>query len=291
MAIRTVDTYKYRDFRNAKTTPHFEISEIRLNTHCIANEDELSEHFKIFWIENGSGKYQIDFKSVTIENSGIFCLSPGQVLRVENEQVKLGYQISFDKDFYCVETHGKEIACNGVLFNNVLRATVIPLESTDVPTFRPLIDSMIVELEKPGAAHQAMLETYLRLFLIQALRKLEEQQPELRPNDEEINHPAADFIALVEKNFRSIHSVAKYAEMLFISPKSLSKRLKALGYQTPTSIIHDRILLQAKRDLRFTDKTVKEIAFDLGFEDPAYFSRLFSRKEGVSPLAYRSDHV
>ncbi len=290
MAIEVTEKYSYRNFQSVSVPLHFEVKAMTPESSTKSNHSELSEFFKIYWIADGSGFYQIDFQEVSIENSGIFCLSPGQVLKVEKEAIKRGYQISFNKDFYCVETHGKEIACNGILFNNVLRATVIPIKPEDTTAFDQMVASMISELKSPGTAHQAMLETYLRMFLIQALRKLEEQQPQLQKNEEEVNHPGAAFIALVEKHFRSIHSVAKYAEMLFVSPKSLAKRLRSLGYKTPTEIIHDRLLLQAKRELRFSDKTIKEIAFELGFEDPAYFSRLFSRKEGISPMAYRSDH-
>ena len=83
------------------------------------------------------------------------------------------------------------------------------------------------------------------------------------------------------------YSIADYAEKLFVSPKSLAKRLKAHHYGTPTEILRDRIILEAKRDLRYTQKSVKEIAFDLGFEDPAYFTRYFKKSEKMSPQGYR----
>ena len=291
MTINEERQYVYQNFQGTGTSLHFAIRSIGSGRKLSEGlKNGVSEHFKIYWIEDGEGLFQIDFQEVRIENSGIFCLSPGQVLHVESAEIRTGYQMSFNKDFYCVETHGKEIACNGILFNNVLRATAIALAPADVPPFRHLVQQMREEMLDPGAAHQAMLETYLRMFLIHALRKLEKQQPELKPGKTETSHPAANFIALVEKHYRKIHSVAKYAEMLYLSPKSLAKRLHSAGYKTPTEVIHDRILLQAKRELRFSDKNIKEIAFELGFEDPAYFSRLFSRKEGASPLAYRSQH-
>lgn len=287
MAVRTIEKYQYKEFSSSGVVPHFEISSIRLDTHCVANQNEICQYYKIYWIEDGSGEYQIDFKKMRIEQSGIFCLSPGQILMVENEKVRKGYQISFDKEFYCIEAHGKEIACNGLLFNNVHRATAIPLGAADIPIFKQLVDNLIDELRTPGAAHRSMVETYLRMFLIQALRKLDEQQPQLEKAEDEKHRLTNDFIALVDKHFRKIHSVKDYAEKLFISPKSLSKRLKEQGYKTPTEVIQDRILLQAKRDLRFSNKTIKEIAYDLGYDDPAYFSRLFAKKEGLSPLGYR----
>jgi AraC family transcriptional activator of pobA len=255
MSISQTETFQYQADSTEPQNLHFSVHSIRLDTYCVANQNEVSDNYKIFFIEDGSGTYQIDFQSISIKGAGIFCLSPGQIFSVQHEQVKKGFQISFDREFYCVETHGQEIACNGVLFNNVHRATMIPLKSSDTSLFRSLIGNMIDELQESDVAQRAMLEAYLRIFLIQALRRWGDQKPSNQ--EPETNHLAADFIALVEKHFREIHSVSEYAERLYIAPKSLAKRLKALGYKTPTEIIHDRILLQAKRDLRFTGKSSK----------------------------------
>jgi len=288
VALKTTQQYSYKTTELQQTPIHFEVRSFLLDTKCSALEEQQSPHFNIFWIEEGSGTYQIDFQSFTIKNGGIFFLSPGQVFQVESEQVKSGYQISFDKEFYCVETHGKEIACNGVLFNNVHRAAAIQLADNDIPVFKQIMQNMIQEFENPGPAHREMLETYLRMFLIQSLRKLDELQVPLEKTTDEGNRLVSDFIALIEKHYRKIHSVAEYAELLFISPKSLAKRLKALNYNTPTELIRDRIMLQAKRDLRYSNRSIKEIAFDLGFDDPAYFTRLFKKAVQQSPQAYRS---
>ncbi len=284
MGLKTIQNYPFQGANSQAA--HFEVTAIHLDTSCVMHENEVAQHFKIYWIEEGFGEYQIDFNAFKIEGAGLFFLSPGQVLTVEAEKVKSGYQISFDKEFYCVETHGKEIACNGVLFNNVHRATMIPLDQQDAPAFRQIIQNMIQELQSPGPAHREMLETYLRMLLIQSLRKLDEQQPKLKEEDT-ARGLAAEFIALVNKHYKEIHAVADYAEKLFVDPKSLAKRLKAEGYPTPTQMIRDRIVLQAKRDLKFTDHSVKKIAYDLGFDDPAYFTRLFKKASGHSPLAYR----
>ncbi|MEM9548059.1 MAG: helix-turn-helix domain-containing protein, partial [Bacteroidota bacterium] len=194
---------------------------------------------------------------------------------------------SFDKEFYCVEAHGKEIACNGLIFNNVHRASGVSVEASEINTFRSLIESIISELKNPGNAHRDMIETYLRMFLIHTLRLLDVQELKKGAESHQKNKLVQDFISAVDKNFRTKHSVSDYAAELFITPKSLAKKLKALGYPTSTEIIQERILLEAKRSLKFSQESIKEIAFDLGFDDPAYFSRLFSKKEGMTPLEYR----
>ena len=132
-----------------------------------------------------------------------------------------------------------------------------------------------------------MIETYLKMFLIHTLRLLDIQELQGSRASHQKNKMVQDFIALVDKHFKTMHSVSEYAKELFVSPKSFAKKLKALGYPTSTGLIQERILLEAKRSLKFSQESIKEIAFDLGFDDPAYFSRLFSKKEGMTPLEYR----
>lgn len=290
MSISSVQKYRYQEPLSGAVPVFFEVQRIQLETSCVANHNHRSDHYKIYFLEEGMGRYQIDFQGVEINGTGIFCLSPGQVLTVETESVKSGYEIAFNREFYCVETHGKEIACNGVLFNNVHRATSLQLSKEEAVTYQGLVGNMIRELERPGKAHREMLETYLRMFLIEVLRMSDERADwEAEVNDSE-SRLAEDFIALVEKHFRTIHAISEYAGKLFVSPKSLAKRLKAHGYKTPTEVVRDRVVLEAKRDLRYTSKTIKEIAFELGFEDPAYFTRYFKKATEESPQAYRDTY-
>ncbi|MEM1322475.1 MAG: AraC family transcriptional regulator [Bacteroidota bacterium] len=291
MAKSRISNYSYKDALTANRAPLFELSPFPPEQSDAGSRSHRSDCFKIILVVEGQGNYKIDFQEFSIDQAGLFCLSPGQVLTVLTEKITTAYQLSFRSEFYCIETHGKEIACNGVLFNNVHRATFIPLSSTDVPIFDQLVLRMAQELEQPGRAHREMLEAYLRLFLIEALRKHDEKGPATIVETEESNRLISDFIALVDKHFRRIHAVSDYAELLHVSPKSLAKRLNAYDYGTPTELIRERIVLEAKRDLRYTQKSVKEIAFDLGFDDPAYFTRYFKKAEQRSPQAYRSAYL
>ena len=291
MAFATNQHFLYKEPLAGPNPPFFELKAIEVATSCSTNTSHRSDHYTIFFMEEGTGDYWVDFNSFQIDGAGIFFLSPGQVLTVEAESMKKGYEINFDREFYCVETHGKEIACNGVLFNNMHRATFIPLHSADLDIFQHLIKQMVQELQSPGQAHRDMLDAYLRMFLIEALRRNDKKATPQSDERDDSNRLVGEFIALVDKHFRKVHSIADYAEMLHVSPKSIAKRLNATGYKTPTEIIRDRIVLEAKRDLRFTQKSVKEIAFDLGFEDPAYFTRYFKKSEQESPLAYRAAHL
>ena len=92
---------------------------------------------------------------------------------------------------------------------------------------------------------------------------------------------------LVENHFREKHSVADYADLLNRSPKTISNLFKKLGPKTPLQYIHDRLMLEARRLLHFTDKSIKEVAYDLGFDDLQSFSRFFKKQEGRSPKEFK----
>ena len=91
----------------------------------------------------------------------------------------------------------------------------------------------------------------------------------------------------IEENFKTKHSPADYAAMLYITPKALAKITKTHFNKTLSSLINERIIIEAKRELYLTNKTVKEIAYELGYEDEYYFSRFFKVNADVSPQMYR----
>lgn len=98
----------------------------------------------------------------------------------------------------------------------------------------------------------------------------------------------ASFRVAIEAGFRSNKSIPEYAKGLQVSESSLRNAcLKATG-QPPIHLVHARVLLEAKRQLYYTARPVSEIAYELGFDDAAYFTRFFTRRAGISPRAFRA---
>ena len=94
---------------------------------------------------------------------------------------------------------------------------------------------------------------------------------------------------LVERHFREKHQVKDYADLLFKSPKTLSNLFNKYGNKTPLSIIHERIVLEAKRLLLYSNKTTEEISFDLGYKDAGHFSKFFKKQEGLTPSTFKKN--
>lgn len=266
----------------------FKICRVNFDKPCEIEEAVKTDLFNIIWLKEGSGKYRIDFKSYDIAAGTIFFLTPGQVYQVETEDIVSGYRLSFAQDFYCVETRNKDAACNGVLFNNIYETPFIKPTKGESNELEEIVKKIFTEFNVTDSVQQDMIDTYLKLFLIQSTRIKNKELDALEGDiDNSAQSVSLKFNDLVEKNFRKLHSVSDYADMLSITPKSLSKRIKHLKGVPPSEIIQSRIILEAKRELYYTNKTAKEIAYGLGFNDPAYFNRLFKKVSNVSPIQFK----
>lgn len=84
------------------------------------------------------------------------------------------------------------------------------------------------------------------------------------------------FRQLLEKHFREIHTVKEYAEMLHVSTRTLFHYVAQSAHLTPLQVINDRVVLEAKRQLQHSTLSIKEIGYQLGFEDPSYFVKFSS---------------
>lgn len=278
MAVQDLKTYSFKDI--------FTISEIDFNTSCIINESEQITTYTIYWIKDGKGRYNVDFKSYEFQDNVLLFLSPGEIFSIESEGIKEAYKLTFIRDFYCIETHDKAIACNGVLFNNVYEIPFIKPCKKDSAKLSFIVESIIEELSQESTAQYDMLQSYLKQFIINAVRIKKEHHI---IQEESETRLFKDFSVLVEQNFKSLHSITDYANRLGVSPKSLSKHFQKIGTTTPSSYLKNRIILEAKRQLFYSNKTVKEIAFELGFNDPAYFTRFFTKATQKSPLQFKKE--
>lgn len=111
----------------------------------------------------------------------------------------------------------------------------------------------------------------------------------VKKTQDERFHVIRKFNLLVEANYRTAHSVSFYAQQLCKSPKTLSNLFAIYNHKSPSQVIQERIQIEAKRLLSYTDKSVKEIAYDLGFEDISYFSNFFKKHTGLSPVDFRNN--
>jgi len=246
-------------------------------------------YYSVILVLQGEGKLKADFSEYDLSQNNLLFFAPYQPFMITAKTAIQGVVINFHPDFFCIHKHQKEVACNGVLFNNIYQPPMIPVAEKDRQVFLSLIEQMKSEMQKPELAQYELLVSLLKIFLINASRLKTIQHPALK---QELAGSKEPFILqklkdAIEDHYKTKHSASDYSTLLNISPKALGKITKTHFNKTLTNLIAERIIIEAKRELYLTSKPVKEIAWELGFDDEYYFSRFFKTNADVSPQLFR----
>jgi AraC family transcriptional activator of pobA len=250
---------------------------------------QRNNYFSLIWITKGSGQLKADFTEYAVEQGILLAFSPYQPFMLTAEQELQGIALHFHPDFFCIHKHRKEVACNGVLFNNIYQPPFVKIDESAVAIFDMLLTQIKHEMQNPALAQYELLVSYLKIFLITASRLKTQQQTEAQQAEVDNQEPfiLQNLKDAIEIHYRTKHSASDYADLLNVSAKTLAKLTKSHFNKTLTDIISERIVIEAKRELYLTNKAVKEIAYELGYTDEYYFSRFFKTNAEVSPQAYR----
>jgi AraC family transcriptional regulator, transcriptional activator of pobA len=250
---------------------------------------QRNNYYSIVWVTSGSGHLRVDVSAFDFDNGGMFFFSPYQPFMIEKAIGIEGTVLHFHPDFFCIHKHQAEVACNGILFNNIYEQPFITIDETASVTFSALLQQLIAEMQNAALAQHELLVSYLKILLITATRLKVNQQPLAMEQAASVKEPFVlqTLKEAIEANFRTKHSASDYAMMLNISPKALAKIAKNYFSKTLSHLIAERIIIEAKRELYLTNKPVKQIAYELGYEDEFYFSRFFKTNADVSPQLYR----
>lgn len=252
------------------------------------NSDSYKPFIKVMYLPEG-GHIQVDFTDHYTESPALFFISPNQVFNIKSAFAKSGYFIYYNRDFYCVQLHDEEVGCDGLLFNNInnMPLTLVPEHELS------FVENVFAEIESEfisqDTAQEEMLRAYLKQLMIKATR-LWKQQHLGSVLADEMNDPNTfrKFTRLVDVHYKRKHTVADYADLMLITPKTLAHKFKKMNLPAPNEVIKDRIMLEAKRLLVHSSMSAKEVAYTLGYDDPAYFSRLFLVKTGESPSGFKT---
>ena len=253
------------------------------------NEVQRLPYFSIILVSEGVGELKADFTDYQISKGAIVFFSPFQPFMIQGTTLK-GVMINFHPDFFCIFRHQNEVACDGILFNTANDPPFFNIPENESASIYSIIDHITAEMSSTGLAQHDLLIAYLKILLIRAIRIKFLKCSTALPLDQGTTDAALlrQLKRMIELHFKTKHSVGEYAELLNIPTKTLGRIVKNHFQRTLTEIIAERIIMEAKRELNFTSKTLKEIAYDLGFNDEYHFSRYFKNKIKVSPQSFRN---
>ena len=251
----------------------------------VFSKDRFNKYFTIAWNTGENQTVTIDGSVYDFPANSLLTLLFNQSFSFENSTGIIAWQ--FNREFYCIVDHDSEVSCVGFLFSSTDHLFV-KLNDQSRQKLQLLSDIFIEEFNTLDNIQNEMLLVLLKRLIIYVTRLARlGYVPEKKLQDERF-HIIRKFNLLVEANFKSEHSVSFYAEQLCKAPKTLSNLFAIFNQKTPSQIVQDRITVEAKRLLCYTDRSIKHITFELGFEDVAYFSNFFKKQTGISPSDFRN---
>lgn len=244
--------------------------------------------YHIIWFSGGSGVHEVDFEKHTLSGGTLFFLSPGQIHAFDRDSSHEGTVIRFCEQFLSDESSIESVFLKYDLFNAFESLPYLRVDDSNRRMLEYMLDSMRHELTNPGAfAHKDYLRHLLHLFLITIQRCGNNSTEKRLCINCQPDRLFVRFRQQLEHHFRSKHSVQEYSDLLNVSTKTLTRSVSDVANTTPLKMINARIALEARRLLQYSDMKIKEIGYDLGFDDPSNFVKFFKRQTGNMPTYYR----
>lgn len=270
-----------------QNSEYIEIVEINRSNTNILNESKQSE-LSLIWFKTDNNKIQIDAIDYVFNSNEIISLTEFHTIKVDD--LEGATLIKWNRSFYCVVDHDSEVGCKGILYYGASTVPIIKLDEKHVDVLTTLFKMLYIEMDSRDNLQLEMLQMMLKRLLILCTRIYKEQNMVSKLRTQSFD-TIREYNYLVEQHFKTKHTVKEYAALLFKSPKTLSNLFKKYGDTTPQQFIQNRIMLEARRSLTYTEKSISEIGFELGFSDIQAFSRFFSKQEGLSPQKFRNREV
>lgn len=239
--------------------------------------------FALLIVTKGTGTHQIDLIEYNLKAGSVLKIAKGQVHAFQNNPQYEGFLIIFTEDF--VLNYFSKSSTNLIShLYNYHTTSPIANDETGNETF---LNQLISELKTENTyAQKNIIASLLDIYLL----RLERKTLYNKSQDHNSTHYETfiKFKNLVESNYTVTRNVKDYADKLLISTKHLNQVVKDFTLNTAKTFIDDYVILEAKRAIVSTDKSLKEIAFDIGFEEVTNFTKFFKNKMNMTPKAFKA---
>ena len=243
--------------------------------------------YEIIWFQQGEGLHTVDFTDYPVLPNTFFFIAPGQIHYFPGINYK-GVLIKV-----CSHILEDDISPEGVLIRHNFFNTYDSVPYCTVnPSATPALSAILAQIEEENVnssiiGHHAYMQSLVKMLLINIERARTDGDDTLPSVSRTAHRAFLAFRREIEKQFRTHHTVKQYSNLLNISTRTLTNYVSECSTYSPLEMINNRIVLEAKRLLRYSDMMIKEISFELGFDDMSYFVKFFKRLAGLSPVQYR----
>lgn len=245
-------------------------------------------YYTVLIIFKAKGLHKIDFNIYELSDKQIFFVAPGQVHQVIEEEKSFGYVMTFSNLFLIENSIPLSFIESLNLFQNYGQSPPLTLSEKQFDAITHFVKQIFERFHSKAEMKFLSIGAFLKLLLIECNNICS-----INPIEFEVDSTGDNLIrrfkSVVDKNYKKEHTTTFYAKKLHITPDYLNRVVKARIGETAKDYIQTRIIIEAKRLLYFTDLRNKEIAFELGFNEPANFSAFFKKHTQVSPSNFKKN--
>lgn len=244
--------------------------------------------FQIVFFEDGHLTAMIDTIEKHCFGSTIVSIPPTVVHGFSMHPNARGYVITVAESFLSNLFPDSEMEEFQLIYDQPSISQLDPskIESSNISFF---VKQLVNEYQLNKLGHIPMVGAYLKILLISIYRQTSHLKKGKLENSKQ-QKIFNDFRQLIEHNYKEHWVVKQYAEQLAVTENRLNRICRGAVDQSVSQIIHHRLLLEAKRNLVYTSLSVTEVAYNLGYKEPAYFSRFFTQHTGVPPREFRAKY-
>lgn len=241
--------------------------------------------YHIVWVVSGSGHHIIDSVRYEVRPNTLFFMGPGQIHDFALSDDTVGHAISFSSEFFAFKVQNRHSQTDIPVYDFDRIPNAVYMSDAQAHDLQRVLDGIVEEYETEAAGYEDAIWAYLRVLLIKSARIGGDVTEDANSSRSVLL--SRRFRSLLEKHFGTMQDTADYARLLNVTERALNDATRhALG-STAAKLIRERVMLEAKRLLLHSEVNVAEIASQLAFDDPAYFSRCFRKHTGRSPIDFR----
>lgn len=244
------------------------------------------DQYAIIWFKEGNGKYFVDFKEYHFQPNTLIVISQNQDLSFDFTPEPQDFRIfTFTVDFVAGTEQKVQELLSFCIREHFQGKQILRLSEEDTVYLETLTRQLVIILDDwHGALKQESSYHFFQLFLLYCAHLSAQQAAEQTLAHDKI---VSEFTGLLEKDFRQIHKVSHYTDQLNLTYNSLARFTGHYCGKSPKEIITERVVLEIKRRLSATDQPVKEISYDLGFDEPTNLVKFFKKNTDMTPAAFR----
>ena len=246
--------------------------------------------YHIFWWSVGHASHLVDFKPVKFKPDTLLFLKKECVHAFDTSGAYDGKLLIFTDEFFCKTEADIRFLSSSTLFNDLYDVDILDT-GNGVENLSTTFDMIIAALADPETLHRHdLLQNLLHTFLIYAERQKTVQGPPSAKESKDLSYTMA-FRERLDRDYQKKRNVSHYAQQLHISDKRLTQATTKVLGKTPKEMIDDRVVLEMKRLAVHSWNTIKEIGFQLGFDEPTNFIKYFRKHTGKTPSEFREQFL